>query len=233
MSTYLGKSPIFVAGGSNGLGLEIVKQLSSLGTPVKALVRRAESKDMLEKLPGVQCTIGDALVDSDVQQTMTGCVAAITTLGGKSDDGSQSADYNGNSNVVEQAGILGVERIIMVTSIGCGKTKDALSESTYNVLKDALVAKDKAERDLRMYTNLDWTIIRPGGLKSDPPTGKALLTEDETALGVIHRADVAALVVQVLGSQGKCTRKELSAVDPSLSSDYNSQTLSKLVPFEV
>ena len=48
-------------------------------------------------------------------QCMTGCVAAITTLGGKSEDGQQRIDYIGNSNVIEQAGILGVERIILVT----------------------------------------------------------------------------------------------------------------------
>lgn len=39
-SKYLGKSPVFVAGGSNGVGLEIVRQLTQLGTPVHALVRR-------------------------------------------------------------------------------------------------------------------------------------------------------------------------------------------------
>ena len=39
-SSYLGKSPVFVAGGSNGVGLEVVKQLSSLGTPVHVLARR-------------------------------------------------------------------------------------------------------------------------------------------------------------------------------------------------
>jgi hypothetical protein len=47
---------------------------------------------------------------------MEGCIAAITTLGGnKPADGSQRIDYIGNSNVIEQAGILGVERIILVT----------------------------------------------------------------------------------------------------------------------
>ena len=39
-SKYLGKSPVFVAGGSSGVGLQIVKQLAQLGTPVHALVRR-------------------------------------------------------------------------------------------------------------------------------------------------------------------------------------------------
>jgi len=45
---------------------------------------------------------------------MTGCVAAITTLSGKDASGKRT-DYMSNSNVIEQAGILGVERIILVT----------------------------------------------------------------------------------------------------------------------
>ena len=48
-------------------------------------------------------------------QCMTGCIAAVTTLGGVPLEGQQRVDYMGNSNVVEQAGILGVERIILVT----------------------------------------------------------------------------------------------------------------------
>lgn len=82
-------------------------------------------------------TIGDAFDEAAVQQCMEGCVAAITTLGGKTEDGAKRVDYFGNSNVIEQvsflcarssrvsntsvcalaiqAGILGVERIILVT----------------------------------------------------------------------------------------------------------------------
>ena len=214
--------PIFVAGGSRGVGLEVITQLVATGNKVHALVRRQESADMLKSLsPLITPTIGDAMDESAVQACMEGCVAAVTTLGGKPDDGSKArVDYVGNSNVIEQAGILGCERIILVTSLGCGKTKEAVSESVYDVLKEALVAKDKAERDLRMYTNLDWTIIRPGGLKTAPVTGTAILTEDVKAAGVIHRADVARLVINCLASQGKATQKEFTAIDPAIANDY-------------
>jgi len=192
------KQPIFVAGGSNGVGLEVIKQLTAMGNPVKALVRRPEALKMLNSLsPLVSCTLGDALDENAVQECMTGCIAAVTTLGGKPEEGKQRVDYAGNSNVIEQAGILGVERIVLVTSVGCGSTKDAVSAQVYAILQEALEAKNKAERDLRMYTNLDWTIIRPGGLKSEPATGAAIVTEDIMASGVINRADVAALVIKV------------------------------------
>ena len=177
-SKYLAsKKPIFVAGGSKGVGLEVVKQLVFMGNPVHALVRSAESQAVLEGVSKdlITCTLGDALDEAAVQKCMNGCIAAVTTLGGKP-DGGMRVDYAGNSNVVEQAGILGCERIILVTSIGCGATKGAVSEDVYKVLEEALTAKNKAERDCRMYTNLDWTIIRPGGLKSEAATGRVSLT---------------------------------------------------------
>ena len=112
-----GKSPVFVAGGSRGTGLEVVKKLSTLGTPVRALVRSAEGKAAIDKLPGVTVFIGDASDAEIVQKCMENCVAAITTLGGKV--GNKRIDYIGNSNVVEQAGILGIERIILLSrSVG-------------------------------------------------------------------------------------------------------------------
>ena len=49
-------------------------------------------------------------------------------------------------------------------------------------------------------SELAWTIIRPGGLKSEPSTGRGVLTEDTSVCGAIHRADVASLVAQALFS---------------------------------
>ena len=235
VSKYItSKKPIFIAGGSNGVGKEVVKQLTAMGNPVKCLVRREESVEELKTIGGdlVTCQVGDAMDESDVQSCMEGCIAAVTTLGGKpAKEGGPRVDYVGNSNVVEQAGILGCERIVLVTTIGCGKSKAALSDEVYTVLEDAIKAKDKAERDCRMYTNLDWTIVRPGGLKSEPATGTAVFTEDVNAAGVVNRADVAAMVVKALESEGKATRKELSCIDPGQASAYNSA--STYEPFPV
>lgn len=68
---------------------------------------------------------------------------------------------------------------------------------------------------LKYYTNSEWTIIRPGGLRSEPATETAILTEDTQVSGVIHRADVAKLVVRALNSP-KATRKIFTATDPGL-----------------
>ena len=145
---------------------------------------------------------------------MWGCDACITTLGGMTDD--KRVDYEGNNNVIEAAGILGVTRVVLVTSIGCGDSKDAAPPAVFEALKDVLKDKEKAERVLqRYYTNMNWTIIRPGGLKSEPTTGKAIVTEDNKAIGSIHREDVARLTVQALKSF-KTKKKVLSVLDPSI-----------------
>jgi uncharacterized protein YbjT (DUF2867 family) len=207
---------VFVAGGTRGVGRAIVEQLASRGTPVVALVRREESRSELESIDGVTAVVGDAFDQKAVENAMDGCDAAVTTLGGTTDD--RRVDYEGNNNVIESAGILGVQRIILVTSIGCGSSKEAAPPSVFEVLKDVLAAKEKAENILMdFYTNSNWTIIRPGGLISAPMTGKAILTDDNTAIGSIHREDVANLVIQALDSP-KTERKVLSAIDPSITS---------------
>lgn len=90
------------------------------------------------------------------------------------------------------------------------------------VLEKALKAKTLAENMLlKYYTNSEWTIIRPGGLKSDGATDTAILTESTKAAGVINREDVADLAVRALNSQ-KTVRKILTAVDPDVKSDWDS-----------
>jgi hypothetical protein len=97
---YLGKGPVFVAGGGRGVGYEFVKQLSRGGTPVHALIRSADSYAALSSLPGVRVSVGDALDEVAVRRSMDGCVAAVTMLGGRSGD--RRPDSEGNCNVIEQ-----------------------------------------------------------------------------------------------------------------------------------
>mmetsp|Transcript_12561 Transcript_12561/g.29000 ORF Transcript_12561/g.29000 Transcript_12561/m.29000 type:complete len:182 (-) Transcript_12561:148-693(-) len=167
-------------------------------------------------MEGVEAVLGDAFDQKAVENAMDGCDVAITTLGGTAKD--RRIDYEGNNNVIESAGILGVQRIILVTSIGCGSSREAAPPNVFEILKDVLAAKEKAENILMdFYTNSNWSIVRPGGLVSEPATGEAVLTEDATAIGSIHREDVADLVLKVMDSP-KTERKVLSAVDPSIAS---------------
>lgn len=215
---------VFVAGGSKGVGRLVVDKLLSAGSEVVTLVRSDEAVGELSALDGVTAIKGDAMDYKAVEGALYGCDAAITSLGGGPNDGRDGdkwVDYAGNNNVIEAAGILGVTRVILVTSIGCGSSKEATPPSVYEILKDVLAQKEKAENVLiKYYTNMNWTIVRPGGLVSEAETKNAILTEDTMAIGSIHRADVADLVVQALSSKNT-EKKILSAVDPSIASAAN------------
>jgi uncharacterized protein YbjT (DUF2867 family) len=60
-----------------------------------------------------------------------------------------------------------------------------------------LRAKGAADAAVRARTDLDWTILRPGRLTDDPPTGRVALAE-RTGRFEVPRADVAAVLVALL-----------------------------------
>ena len=64
-----------------------------------------------------------------------------------------------------------------------------------------ITAKTAAEADLRAG-DLDWTILRPGGLTDAPATGKIRLAAPPVPAGTVPRADVAAVIAALLDNPG-------------------------------
>lgn len=91
----------------------------------------------LASLPGVTAVVCDALDLKGVEGVLDGCDAAITTLGGAPGDEEKRVDYVGNRNVIESAGILGITRLVLVTSVGCGSSREAISEQDFQVTSSA------------------------------------------------------------------------------------------------
>ncbi|BAY25800.1 hypothetical protein NIES2100_56080 [Calothrix sp. NIES-2100] len=205
-------SYIFLGGASRGVGREIAKYLTSQQLKVKALLRKPDAAADLEAL-GIEVVFGDALNVGDVEHAIQKDVpidTVISTIGGLPDNG-ERPDYLGNKNLIDAAVKAGVQKFILVTSIGTGNSVGALSPQALAALREVLIEKDKAEQHL-IASGLTYTIIRPGGLKSEPATGNGVLTEDTRIVGSIHRADVAQLVVRALNSE-RANNKVLSAVD--------------------
>ena len=203
---------IFLAGASRGVGREVAKCLRKQEMKVKAMVRFESARDDLEAL-GIEVVIGDAFNLAEVEHAMHGAAfdAVISTIGGKPTDG-ERADFKGNKNLIDAAVSAGVKKFLLITSIGSGNSSPALPLQALETLSAVLAEKEQAENHL-IGSGLTYTIIRPGGLKSDPPaTGQGILTENPLVAGVIHRADVAAMVCQCLMSD-RANGKILSAVD--------------------
>ncbi|MBW4559799.1 MAG: SDR family oxidoreductase [Mojavia pulchra JT2-VF2] len=202
---------IFLAGASRGVGRAIA-QLTAQQLKVKALLRKETTAAELEAM-GIRVVLGDALNVDDVERAILAdepIHTVISTLGGLPNE-TNRPDYPGNKNLIDAAVKAGVQKFILVSSIGTGNSVGALSPQALAALGAVLVEKDKAEQYL-INSGLTYTIIRPGGLKSEPATGNGVLTEDPRVVGSIHRADVAQLVVRCLNSE-LANNKVLSAID--------------------
>ncbi|MEH2119857.1 SDR family oxidoreductase [Nostoc sp.] len=208
-------SYIFLAGASRGVGREIAQSLTGQQLKVKALLRTAAVAAELEGI-GIEVVLGDALNIGDVERAILidePIDTVISTIGGLPTD-VERPDYPGNKNLIDAAVKAGVQKFILVSSIGAGNSVVAASPQVLEVLGKVLAEKDKAEQHL-IASGLTYTIIRPGGLKLEPATGNGVLTEDPQIIGSINRADVAQLVVRCLNSD-RANNKILSAVDRNM-----------------
>jgi uncharacterized protein YbjT (DUF2867 family) len=109
-----------------------------------------------------------------------------------------SVDRAGSVLMAEAAERAGVRRFVQVSSMGAGQPP---RPGTDEVWAAYITAKTAAEADLRAR-DLDWTILRPGGLTDAPATGKIRLAPPPVPAGTVSRADVAAVIAALLDNPG-------------------------------
>ena len=209
------ESYIFLAGASRGVGREIAKYLIAENYQVMALLRSSNTQSELEAI-GIKVVMGDALDIASVETAMLSdknIATVISTIGGLPKD-SERADYLGNKNLIDITVKAKVQRFIFISSIGSGESVVALPPKALETLGPVLREKEKAEQHL-MNSGLIYTIIRPGGLKSEPATGNGVLTQNSKIAGSIHRADVAQLACKCLTSEA-AKNQVLSAIDRNM-----------------
>ncbi len=202
---------ILLFGGSQRTGLEVAKILTGRGDKVRAFVRPSSDRTGLEKL-GVEFVTGNVLDSDSVDAAFAqGKVdAVICTIGGSRTE--PRPDVEGTQNIVTAALHHGVQRVLLVTAIGAGDSRAVLSEHAWKFLGPVMELKTEAEACLTA-SGLAWTILRPGGMASEPATGTAIKTEDHTVMGMIQRADLAVLVVACL-DDAETIGKIYHTIDP-------------------
>ena len=125
-----------------------------------------------------------------------GCDAVVFTAGGGPDgniDRKRTVDLEGSLKSIDGARAAGIRRFVQVSAIG---VDEPLPADTQPVWRAYVEAKRDADAALRA-SDLDWTILRPGRLTDDPPTGQVELGTD-VARGEVTRADVAAVLAAVV-----------------------------------
>jgi uncharacterized protein YbjT (DUF2867 family) len=192
---------VLVFGGTRGIGLETVRQLTENGEAVTVLVRETSDLTALNAIDGVATTVGDAMDMESVTRTYASGEfdTVISTLGGSWDFGF-TVDSVGNIHAIDGAKAAGVDRFILVTSIGAGDSRAAAPIKMLQALAPVLAEKEKAERHL-IDSGLKWTIVRPGFLNDKPRDKQGILTQKTSVVGIISRAEVARLVIGSIGSE--------------------------------
>ncbi|RJF76396.1 SDR family oxidoreductase [Rhodopseudomonas palustris] len=201
---------ILVFGATGRTGRHIVAQAAARGWSVHAAGRNPERLlDLVGAAEASVVDLGDAAAVADAVRRVAPEVI-VSTVGGAGPDGWR-VDEAGNDAISDAAASCGVRRIVQISSLGCGDSRPFASERIVAAIAPALDAKTRAEDHLRAL-DLDWTIIRPGGLTEGEPTGSGALYADPRVHGRITRADLAELVLRVLAAPST-TRLILSAVD--------------------
>lgn len=205
---------VLIFGGTRGTGLHVAQLLREQGEAVTVLVREGSDASELEAV-GATIVRGNALNGAEVDAAFASGEfrAAVNTLGGKRGERPRP-DVEGTQQIIDGAKRAGVQRVLMVTAIGAGDSQSAVAPKVLEVLGEVLALKTQAENCLQ-DSGLDTTILRPGGMTNDPASGTAIKIEDHNRMGVINRADLAALLVECIDDD-TTVGKIFHTVDPEI-----------------
>ncbi|RYV51716.1 NAD(P)H-binding protein [Pengzhenrongella frigida] len=188
---------IVIAGGHGQIALRLARQLADRGDEVLGLVRNPDHTADLAAA-GARAVVADLERDSvaTIAAHLTGADAVVFAAGagpGSSAERKDTVDRAGAALLADAAARAGIRRYVLVSSMGAGAEPPAGTDEIFTAY---LRAKTAAEEDLR-GRDLDWTILRPGGLTNETGTGRVRL-EPEVPFGRVARDDVAAVLVALL-----------------------------------
>ena len=185
---------VLIFGATRNTGLEVAKILAERGEPVTAFVRPTSNLEGLVPL-GVSYFEGDAMSAEDVAAAISSkkFKAVISTLGGGR--GERPPDLVGTINIVDAMKDAKIKRLLVVTIIGPGESMVMVPEPQRERLGRVIELKAEAENYI-FDSNLEYTILRPGQLTSNPRSGIIRISEDTAPTGPVTRSDLADMVVQ-------------------------------------
>ena len=189
---------IVIAGGHGQIARQFGRLVSAAGhQPVGMIRDPGQSRDLEDD--GVEPALID-LESADVAamtDIVRGADVVVFAAGGGADGNvarKETVDKGAAIMLADAAQAAGVRRYVMISSMGVDDA-DPDSEEVFQVY---LRAKQAAEVDLKAR-DLDWTIVRPGRLTDDIPTG--LVEVGSLERGAVTRGDVAHVIAEVVESE--------------------------------
>jgi putative NADH-flavin reductase len=187
-----------IFGATGGTGQELTKQATITDHEIQALTR---SPGKLPPNDSITTIEGNVLEPDAVSVTVDGADAVVCLLG-RTPNNPEDVVSRGTGNIVESMEAKGVKRLVVLTSMGLGASVRQVPWyvriANVTALHDLMADKARQE-EIVMGSDLDWTIVRPGGLTDGPRTGEYVHGVDVNATaGPISRADVAEFLLQIV-----------------------------------
>ena len=193
---------VVIAGGHGKIALLLERLLAERGDQAVGLIRNPTHVADVRNAgaEAIVCDLEAASVD-DVAMLMSGADAVVFAAGAGPGSGAprkDSVDRAASVLMAEAAERAGVRRFVQVSSLGAGQPPTPGSGEVWAAY---ITAKTAAEADLSAR-DLDWTILRPGGLTDASATGRIRLAPPPIPAGTVPRADVAAVIAALLDNPG-------------------------------
>jgi len=204
---------VVIFGAASGLGLAMVKYFTRKGESVIGVARNVENNELGALCNKTfQCDATDKAQVLSVVESLSQDSIVISTMGSFRAD--VPVDYLGHRHLIDALESTEIKRFLLVTSLGCGESWQYLSERSKTGFGKAVREKSLAESYLQT-SNLDFTILRPGGLKDGTATETGQLSQNKEVHGFIYREEVARLA-DLLLRQSESVKKIFACVDPNL-----------------
>jgi uncharacterized protein YbjT (DUF2867 family) len=202
-------SGILVFGASGRTGRHVMELARAAGLDALPVVRDGAAAGRIGS--GDHAQVADLRDAGSVERALHASGlrrAVISVVGGRGD---WFVDGEGSIGLIDACIDAGVERFVLVTSLGCGDSAAFASPALLRAIGAVLREKTRAEAHLAASA-LAWTIVRPGGLSDTAATGSGALFDDPRVHGRIGCRDLAALLLALLREPASVGRT-LAAVD--------------------
>ena len=191
---------IVVFGASGKTGVEIVKQALGKGHLVSAFVRDINRLPLQDQ--ALTKVVGDVFDPPSIEGAIKGQDVVICALGLGTSLKQTTVRTTGTIHIVQAMQKHALKRLLVITAMGVGESWNTLSPLNKfffaTLLKSSRDDHESQEAAV-MGSGLDWTIIRPSGLKDTARTGEYDFGENILAAkSTISRADVADLIIREL-----------------------------------
>ena len=185
---------VAVLGASGRTGIYVLEELKSRDVDIRALSRNIETAK--QKVGGdFEWAAADVTDPKSLLLAFEGVDILISTIGSTGGDNSEMIDYEGSINFVEAAKETGVSRIIYMSSIGAGGAEN-FSTVILNLVANKTMKWKSLGEDYIRNSGIDFTIVRPGGLRGEPGALGIRFEQGDEVIGWIPRGDVAAVMVE-------------------------------------